>query len=65
VGEENEITSGDIVEKVSVEFYIKHLGLLNEIFRDTINRFLGYLNTLLSEYEEEIGSWEDSSEVIA
>lgn len=57
--------SGEVVEKVSVEFYIKHLGLLNEIFRDTINRFLGYLNTLLTEYEEELGSCEDSAEAIA
>ena len=51
--EEEEI-SPDVVEKVTVEYYTKHLGVLNDIFRETIMRFLGYLETLISEYEEEL-----------
>jgi hypothetical protein len=31
------------VEKVTVEYYTKHLGVLNDIFRETLVRFMGYL----------------------
>ena len=51
-GEEN--VRAEVVEGVSVQFYIKHLNVLNQIFKETINRFLGYLLTLLTEYEEEL-----------
>jgi hypothetical protein len=43
--------SVDVVEKITVEYYTKHLGVLNDIFRETIMRFLGYLETLVTEYE--------------
>jgi hypothetical protein len=51
VSDDGEDVSMEVIEKVSVEFYIKHLALLNEIFKETINRFLGYLHTLVTEYE--------------
>ena len=51
-GEEN--VRAEVVEGVSVQFYIKHLNVLNQIFKETINRFLGYLLTLLTQYEEEL-----------
>lgn len=47
---EEEDISPDVVEKVTVEYYTKHLGVLNDIFRETIMRFLGYIETLISEY---------------
>lgn len=47
---EEEEVSPDVVEKVTVEFYSKHLGVLNDIFRETTLRFLGYLHTLVTEY---------------
>lgn len=31
-------------------FYVKHLFSFNEIMKDTVDRFLGYLYTLLLEY---------------
>lgn len=43
-----EEASPDVVEKVTVEFYSKHLGVLNDIFRETIVRLLGYLETLIT-----------------
>lgn len=56
-----------MVEKVSVEYYARHVGTLNDIFRETVNRFLGYLLTLLTEYEDELvtagADWEPGENV--
>ena len=50
-GEEQGDICGDVVEKVSVEYYARHVSTLNDIFRETLTRFLGYLLTLITEYE--------------
>ena len=33
-------------------FYVKHLYIYNEIMKETLDRFFGYLQTLLMEYNE-------------
>lgn len=50
-----------VIEKVSVEFYVKHLAILNDIFKETVNRFMGYLETLITEYEEELNNGKEES----
>lgn len=57
-----EESSPEVVEKVTVEFYSKHLGVLNDIFRETIVRLLGYMETLVAEYEEELNAAEQRGE---
>lgn len=44
---------GAVVEKITVIFYMKHLLSFNEIMKDTLDRFLGYLHTLVTEFNEQ------------
>lgn len=37
---------------MTASFYVKHLYVFNEILKDTVDRYLGYLYTLLMEYKE-------------
>jgi hypothetical protein len=49
--EEEKVLSG-VVDKITPIFYVKHLYCFNEIMKDTLERLLGYLHTLLTEYKE-------------
>ena len=40
---EDESLSEELLERITISFYIKHLYIFNEIMKDTFDRFLGYL----------------------
>lgn len=44
----------EYIDKVSVEFYTRHIKILNELFKESINRYMGYILTLVTQYEEKL-----------